>query len=116
MPVRCLTALVLAIGVGFAPGATAQSWPTQPVRVIVGFPGGMADAILRYLQEKLEDSLGQPIVVGNRPGARAMQPEVRPRVRQHVDGRDAGVPDERARSDRGHREAREHQDGPGGHR
>jgi len=37
--------------------------------MIVGFPpGGVADAIPRYLQEKLKDSLGQPIVVENKPG------------------------------------------------
>ena len=52
-----------------APPAFAQAWPTQPIKIIVGFPpGGVADAIPRYLQEKLKDSLGQPIVVENKPG------------------------------------------------
>ena len=47
----------------------AQAWPTQPIKVIVGFPpGGVADAIPRYLQERLKDSLGQPIIVENKPG------------------------------------------------
>src|SRR5690349_6714458 len=69
MLARCLTALSLAVAGGFAPVALAQAWPTQPIKVIVGFPpGGVADAIPRYLQEKLKDSLGQPIVVENKPG------------------------------------------------
>jgi tripartite-type tricarboxylate transporter receptor subunit TctC len=68
MLAKCLTALLLAIA-GAAPSAFAQAWPTQPIKVIVGFPpGGVADAIPRYLQEKLKDSLGQPIVVENKPG------------------------------------------------
>ena len=69
MPAKCLTALLFAVATTVAPTAFAQSWPTQPIKVIVGFPpGGVADAIPRYLQEKLKDSLGQPIVVENKPG------------------------------------------------
>jgi tripartite-type tricarboxylate transporter receptor subunit TctC len=61
--------MLFAAAAAFAPGAFAQSWPTQPIKVIVGFPpGGVADAIPRYLQEMLKNSLGQPIVVENRPG------------------------------------------------
>jgi tripartite-type tricarboxylate transporter receptor subunit TctC len=70
MPAKCLTALLFAVATTVAPTAFAQAWPTQPIKVIVGFPpGGVADAIPRYLQEKLKDSLGQPIVVENKPGA-----------------------------------------------
>ena len=69
MPAKCLTALLFAVATTVAPTAFAQAWPTQPIKVIVGFPpGGVADAIPRYLQEKLKDSLGQPIVVENKPG------------------------------------------------
>ncbi len=69
MLARSLAALLLAAGCAFAPQALAQAWPTQPVKVIVGFPpGGVADAIPRYLQDKLKDSLGQPLVVENKPG------------------------------------------------
>ncbi len=47
----------------------AQQWPTQPVRIIVGFPpGGVADAIPRYLQNALGEALGQSIIVENKPG------------------------------------------------
>ena len=49
--------------------ATAQNWPTQPLKIIVGFPpGGVADAIPRYLQNALGEALGQTVVVENRPG------------------------------------------------
>jgi tripartite-type tricarboxylate transporter receptor subunit TctC len=69
MVTKCISGLLLAFAAAFTPLACAQAWPTQPIKVIVGFPpGGVADAIPRYLQEKLKDSLGQPLVVENRPG------------------------------------------------
>ncbi|MCA3140353.1 MAG: tripartite tricarboxylate transporter substrate binding protein, partial [Rhodocyclaceae bacterium] len=48
----------------------AQSFPSRPVRMIVGFPpGGATDLVARILQPKLQDSFGQQMVVDNRPGA-----------------------------------------------
>ncbi len=69
MLARSHAALLLVVA-SVAPTLTfAQAWPTQPIKIIVGFPpGGVADAIPRYLQERLKDSLGQPIVVENKPG------------------------------------------------
>ena len=69
MLARCLTALLLVSASALSSVALAQAWPTQPIKIVVGFPpGGVADAIPRYLQERLKDSLGQPIIVENKPG------------------------------------------------
>jgi len=48
----------------------AQTFPTKPVRIVVGFPpGGATDLVARAIQPKLTASLGKQVVVDNRPGA-----------------------------------------------
>jgi tripartite-type tricarboxylate transporter receptor subunit TctC len=63
--VTCTLALSL-----LAPLAWAQAWPTKPVRIVLQFPpGGSTDAVARILAQALTQSLGQPVLIENRPGA-----------------------------------------------
>jgi tripartite-type tricarboxylate transporter receptor subunit TctC len=63
--------LLLVVLAATLPAFThAQSWPTQPVRVMVGFPpGGTTDVIGRLTANELAEQLGKPFVVENRGGA-----------------------------------------------
>ena len=62
-------AALVAVSVLVAP-AFGQSYPTRPVKIIVPFAaGGPADIYARFVAQRLQDSLGQPFVVEDRPGA-----------------------------------------------
>lgn len=64
---RTLLALALA---PLAFTSQAQTWPTQPVKIMVGFPAGSSpDLTARLLADPLSQALGQPVIVENRPGA-----------------------------------------------
>src|SRR5438552_8569627 len=48
----------------------AQQYPAKPVRVVIHFPaGGSTDVVTRILAQALTESMGQPFVVENKPGA-----------------------------------------------
>jgi tripartite-type tricarboxylate transporter receptor subunit TctC len=62
--------IVLLLGVLAAMAASAQEWPSKPVRFVVPYPpGGGTDVIARILQAPLSEALGQQIVIENRGGA-----------------------------------------------
>jgi tripartite-type tricarboxylate transporter receptor subunit TctC len=61
--------LMLASGLA---QAQSQTWPSKPVTLIVPFPaGGTTDVLARALGEKLQQALGQPVIVESKPGAGA---------------------------------------------
>ena len=64
-------AALLACGLAlYASTAAAQNYPAKPVRIVVPFgTGGSTDAVFRILGPRLADSLGQQVVIDNRPGA-----------------------------------------------
>ena len=63
-------AAVLLLCSGFA---SAQPYPSKPIRFIVSFPpGGSSDLIARAIAPRMSERLGQPVVVENRPGAGGM--------------------------------------------
>jgi tripartite-type tricarboxylate transporter receptor subunit TctC len=65
-----LARILLPVLVAFCTGAIAQGYPSKPVRLIVAdAAGGAPDQLGRLLAQKLSDSLGQQVIVDNRPGA-----------------------------------------------
>jgi len=53
--------------------AVAQQYPSRPIRILIGFgPGSSADVVARVLGKQMEEKLGQPVVVENRPGNSSM--------------------------------------------
>ena len=63
-------AAALSGGTSFAQAPAAGAFPDKPIRMVVTFPpGGSADAVVRMLVPRLNERLGQPVVVDNRGGA-----------------------------------------------
>ena len=69
---RALLGALAAAAALALPGAWAQTWPSRSVSIIVPFPaGGTTDVLARALGQELSKTLGQPVVVENKPGAGA---------------------------------------------
>ena len=64
---------ILALASAAPPVLAQSAYPSRPIRLIVPYPaGGATDVVARVVAEKMSESLGQPIVVDNRPGAGTM--------------------------------------------
>jgi tripartite-type tricarboxylate transporter receptor subunit TctC len=68
-----LSTFVVIASITGAGSAAAQSYPAQPIKILVGFgPGSAADILGRVIGKQMETALGQPIVIENRPGNSSM--------------------------------------------
>ena len=68
-----LSALVVISSIATPAAVSAQSYPAQPIKIVVGFgPGSAADVLARVVGKQMESSLGQPIVIENRAGNSSM--------------------------------------------
>ena len=66
---RVASLAVLAVAASLCSAAFAQDYPNRPVKIIVPFAaGGPADVYARFLAQRLQEALGQPFVVDDRPG------------------------------------------------
>ncbi len=64
------TAMALMLGAGFSPTVPAQAFPAKSIRLIVAFPtGGATDTFARITAAEMTRSVGQQVIVENRPGA-----------------------------------------------
>ena len=69
MPMREIVAACMLV-LALAAPAAAQDWPQKTIRIIVSFgPGGGTDIVGRIIAQSLQEKLGQPVVIENRPGA-----------------------------------------------
>ncbi len=70
----CLNiASLFALSVGMTNAAAQESFPTKPIRIIVGFtPGTGSDIVARIVSQSFSSILGQAVIIENKPGAGGM--------------------------------------------
>ena len=68
---KIVVPFVIVALLGFARSALAQAFPSKPIRLIVPFPAGVGalDLLSRGISQQDAESVGQPVIVDNRPGA-----------------------------------------------
>jgi tripartite-type tricarboxylate transporter receptor subunit TctC len=67
---RLLGAAAASLAAPYVSQGQAQAWPARPIRIICPLPpGGLTDLYSRAIGEHLQQSLGQPVIIENRPGA-----------------------------------------------
>src|SRR3990170_1231558 len=65
--------LLLAVLLCASPLVQAQAYPSKPIRWVIPYtPGGITDNVTRLVTLKMQESLGQPIVIENKPGANSI--------------------------------------------
>jgi len=65
--------LLVSVLLTLASAVQAQSYPNKPIRWVIPYPpGGITDNVTRMVTLKMQDSLGQPIVIENKPGANSI--------------------------------------------
>ena len=70
MPTIARTVRALVTALLPCASVAAQDFPSRPIRILLSFPpGGGTDAIARPVAQRMAKSLGQPVVIENRPGA-----------------------------------------------
>jgi hypothetical protein len=70
---RIVSLFTLALAVMLSPSAWAEPFPTKPITFVIPYaPGGNNDVVARIVQKQIGDSLGQPILIENKPGGAAM--------------------------------------------
>ncbi len=64
---------VAAVASVAAPAFAQSAWPNKPIRIIVPYtPGGFTDQMARLVQQGLQQRLGQPVIIDNKPGANSL--------------------------------------------
>jgi tripartite-type tricarboxylate transporter receptor subunit TctC len=83
---RSVLAALAALAAGASPGAFAQAFPSQPIRLILPYAaGGSTDNMARTMQEPLAKALGQSVIVENKAGASGI-PAAKEVIRSRPDG------------------------------